>query len=204
MNGVNLIPAARRAASGRARVAKLWSIVVASLAAVVGLGHAVLWNAWQPVGEDPAPELSRLSAAIVAGQKSDRAAKAKLVEVKATSAASREIADQPDWGVLLTYLAGTLGDDAALDSVHLSVPAAVEASAGKGSKPPGSRSGRRTLVLTGMAGSQESASSVAIELRGSGLFDEVALAETRRTDYMGAKAVAFRIECAISGAGGGD
>lgn len=195
MNGVNLIPAARRAAKRRARHIRVWLGVAAGCVLAAAGAQGLFWHLWSPQGDDPAPEIQRLTSAIASAEQQDKAAKNRLREAQAQAAASREIADQPDWGVLVTFLAKQLGRDAAFESLRLSAAA----------KPvKGNSRGGRSLVLTGIAPTQEAASSVAIDLKNCGLFESVTLAETRRTDFMGAKAVSFQIECAIVGAGGGD
>jgi hypothetical protein len=201
VNGVNLIPAARRSARARARQARIWAGVTVTCVVALGLAHLALWNAWRPSSDDPSAELERLTAAVTAAERLDHATRDKLREAKSAAAASKEMSDQPDWGVLMTFIAGKLGDDAALDTVRLGLPALPAAA--KGGKPPALH-GRRSLTLTGLARTQEAASRIAIELRQSDLFDDVALAETRRTDFMSSKAVSFRIECALVGVGGGD
>jgi len=205
MNGVNLIPGARRAARVRRRQARLWCIGAVACGIALLSAHAALWTAWRAAGDDPAPEVARLTKDIVEGERLDRAARAKVLEAKAEARAAKEVSDQPDWGALMVFIADKLCPDAVLDSFHVEPVTTAPAAAGpKASPTPPPERGRRALVLTGLAKTQDGASQVAIELKRSELFRSVNLVETRRTVFMGTGGVAFRIECAIAGAGGGD
>ena len=213
MNGVNLIPASRRRArAGRIQV-RLWSAATIMCGVALAAAHGSLWSAWRAGHGDLAADADKLVKEIAAAQKQEKMRQAEVQEAKAAADAAREVSDQPDWGVLLSFVAGRLGPEVALDSFRLEPAKRVEAAAAPAIKAPAvkppqqappARAGRYTLVLTGMARTQDAASDVAIKLKQTDLFEGVSLVETRRTGFMGGEAVAFRIECAITGAGGGE
>ena len=211
MNGANLIPAYRRKVRARRAQVRFWSAALGIFILAPGGAYPALWSAWQPGGPDPAADAEKLARDIAAAEHAEKASLAKVKEAKASTDAAREVLDQPDWGALMVFVAGKLGPEAALDSIRLEPPAKTSSAAG--ARPPGSkpddsirpaRTGAYTLVLTGVAKTQDAASNVAIDLKRTEVFAGVTLVESHRTGFMGDQAVAFRIDCAIVGAGGVD
>lgn len=213
MKGVNLIPAARRRARARRKQLRLWTIATLACALLLAGAYGVVWSMWSTGQGDIAADADKLTKEIAAAEKKEKLGRVAVREAKAAADAAREVSDQPDWGVLLSFVADKLGPDAAMESFRLepakragaaSAPGAKSPD-GKTPKPPApGRAGRYTLVLTGMAKTQDAASRVAIDLKQTELFEGVSLVETRRTKFMGGEAVTFRIECGIAGAGGGE
>lgn len=207
MNGVNLIPASRRRARRKSLRVRAWG--AAAMVVTLGLCAAelVLWSMWSRPGPDHSAMLVHLEQQIETAREREQRARAEVREARALEAAAREVADQPDWGVLLALVGQQLGTEAVLDTCRLEAVARVEPAAKAGAKPapaarPQAKPERFTLVLGGVAKSQDSASQVALGLKGTGLFEGVSLVETRRTPFMGGEAVSFRIECAIADAAG--
>ena len=133
-------------------------------------------------------------------------------EVQAALAAARTVADQPDWGSLLSVIAARLGEDAVLSNCSLepaeaaAVPSAPQngAPGQKGQPAPiAARPSRYRLTLAGLARTQEAVSRLTLEYTNAHLFDSVNIVETRRSTFLDQPAVAFRIECAINEAPAG-
>ncbi len=211
MNGVNLIPMSRRRSRARRARAKLWGAITIVCAIGWGIAYGALWSAWNVGSNDLAADSEKVARDISAAQRLEKTYQAKVREETAAAAAAREVSVQPDWGVLLEFVAGRLGSEAALDSVRLEpVKPAAPASPPPGKVAKGAppvapeRKGLYTLVLTGVARTQDAASEVAIHLKETDLFEGVSLVETHRGKFMGGEAVSFRIDCAIAGAGGGE
>lgn len=209
MNGVNLIPASRRRARRKAVRVRAWGACISAVTLGLCITELVLWSMWSQPGPDHGSMLVHLEQQIELAREREQRVRAEVREARAVEAAAREVADQPDWGVLLAVLGQKLGTEAVLDSCRLEPVARVEPAAKPGAKPaaapkPQAKPERFTLVLGGLARSQDAASQVALGLKGMGLFEGVSLVETRRTPFMGGEAVSFRIECAIADAAGGN
>lgn len=203
MNGVNLMPMHRRQTQRRLGRVRLWTTiaVVVSIGAVVAEG--ALWSAWRGSGTDLAAESDRLASQIADGEKQVAAGKASVREIRKQLEADRQVADQPDWGLLLSLVAEKLGPEAALNQCRLEAPkdAIKEVPSARGKGADRAKQSRLILVLSGIAKTQDAASQVALALKGLNLFDAVSLIEARRATFMGKDAVTFRIECAITDAG---
>jgi len=213
VNGVNLIPKARLAARGRRMRLHTWGAAAGLCAAALVAAYGVLRASW---GGDSGPligEIQRLTRDLDTMKRRVKSVEAETKTAKAKAQAARSMSEQPDWGLLLSLIANRLGPDAALDACHLEpvkVPGAPPAQVkdAKAAAKPGTPGGparpeRYTLLLTGVARSQDTASRVALDLKETGLFEDVAV-ETRRTPFMGGEAVTFRIECGITDSAGGD
>jgi hypothetical protein len=115
------------------------------------------------------------------------------------------VGDQPDWGLLLPVVAHHLRGEALLSSCTLTPatdqPAPPAGKPGKADSPkprdPGARPERFTLALSGLAQSQDAVSGFVAGLEATGVFDRVALAESRRAALGGQEAIAFRVECQL-------
>jgi Tfp pilus assembly protein PilN len=209
VNGVNLIPIARRQARRRAARIRAWMIVAPLCASLLGGAYAGLRVQWGGDGKDLTTDLASADALIRATEREISAAKLKNAELQPMLRAARAVGNQPDWGQLLTLLASKLGEHAVLSNCTLTPApdAATPASpaprrtgrAGEGSKPQDfGRPERFTLTLSGIGRTQDAVASFISALETAGLFDRVTLQETHRTNFAAQEAVAFKVECLLS------
>jgi hypothetical protein len=194
MTGVNLIPAGRVQARRRAARLRRWVAVTPLCIFVLAAAYGLLRAIWSTDLDWLKTELARADAQIQVVEKDARSARARIAGLHPIRRAARAVGDQPDWGALLSLVSSRLGHDAVLSACVL-MPSDAGARAGSG-KDSG-RPERLTLALTGLARGQEAVSAFVAGLESAGVFDRVAIAESRRSSFSGADAVAFRVECLI-------
>lgn len=214
---VNLVPAARLRARRRRRHVRRCAAGCSIYAAAALAAALACRGVW---GRADASLPIRLSDAAAAAQrvaKDVAAVRAELDAHSATLRATRSIADQPDWSLLLQLLAAKEGEAIILrecrvlpsDTGPLAQGAPPAPSArGKGkaprtaSKSSGQPPGAPTepamvLGITGLGRSQAAVSQFVLRLEGLHLFAKVTLLETSRETFLGGEAVGFRIECSL-------
>lgn len=185
---LNLIPAARHLRRRRHARLRAWAAVALTAALAAGAAALAAGAARARLTAGHPHASRQVDAAIDRVKRLIAQRQADLASARADLLASDLIAAQPDWGRLLVLVGTHLQSDAALSHVRLSpTPPA------KGAPP------RASLDLDGVGDSHEAVSRLAIDLERSGVFATVRLVQTRRTVHAGADAVAFRMECALTG-----
>lgn len=195
MRDVNLIPARRRDAK-RWRAHIRWCAVgCAAYAVVATTVGGLAWNAW--AGEDPAirQETSHIDEEIHRNQQELSRATIKLAADQQMLSATRQIAGQPDWSLLLTLLAHKVDDQMVLRSCQLRPASEVT---GDAKAIETHATGGLLIVITGVARSPQGAQQYVLRLEKTGLFDRVTLVETRREPFLNGEAAAFRVDCVLS------
>lgn len=195
MRDVNLIPARRRDAK-RWRAHIRWCAVGCSAYAVLATAVAGLaWNAW--AGEDPAirQETAHIDEEIHRNQQELTQASAKLSADQQMLSATRQIAGQPDWSLLLTLLAHKTDDQMVLRSCQFRPASDV---AGEAKATDNHAAGGLLIIITGVARSPQGAQQYVLRLEKTGLFDRVTLVETRREPFLNGEAAGFRVDCVLS------
>lgn len=197
MQRINLIPKSRQRDRQRRVRVRLW--IGLSLCYAVALGAVCL--AYRGMSSTHnlsaiTAELAEKEAELTRLDGEQNSLRPKLNEQKLILAAELSISDQPDWSLLLTYLADeVLGNQVVLSGCVLapSVP---------GEKVDST--GRDTLVLTltGYALSTTDVSQFVLRLEQIGLFDKVTLARTSREPYLAGQAIAFEARCVMTNGGG--
>ena len=208
MNGINLIPAPRRAARRRrqhmcycAAGCAAWALL--SLAAA-GFAHA-LW----PSGDPRAAE--RLAEVTAEMQRTERAVAAlhsQLAAARSTLRANQAIACQPDWSILLGLLGQQVGDNVVLKSCNVRTGARPVAPrrgeprrvGGRPEPEPSPAAGEAPFVLeaSAIAVDHASANRFVLRLEQTGLFSKVTLLDTAREPFFDRNAIAFRLECTLN------
>jgi hypothetical protein len=213
MKAVNLIPARRIVARQRLRhvrraIAACWSwtiLIIGVCAAGQSVGPASF-------GGDSANLDSKLEKAareLEAGQQTLTTVREELSGLQATLRATRGIANQPDWSILLALLGKATGDDVMLRSLDLQPgdslssgkndkPAAPPVAV-KGGSPAASRPPAFVLNLTGLAQTQPAVTQFVLRLERLGIFSRVTLLDTSREPFRDGEATSFRLECLIGG-----
>lgn len=198
MHRINLIPEPRRQARQRRARCRSW--------VAIGLGYSALvvalclWQRGLGTGVDvrvQADELTRHDAELIQIQASQSTLRPQLAEQGLVLAASRSIADQPDWSLLLTFLADeVLGDQVVLSGCTLGPTQAKAKAKAKELTDPS-----LTLTLTGYARTTPGVSRFVLRLERIGLFDRVMLTRTQREPYLDGQAIVFEIRCLMSRGG---
>ena len=208
MKSVNLIPAPLRAAKCRRAHLRRCTIACAVWGALsfgaAAMCHA-LWGGGTTIEAD-----ERLAKAEDDIKRTERAigiAKRQLDAAQSALRANQEIANQPDWSILLAILAQKVGDEVVLRSCRVR-PADARATtlpqgrAAGGQQPPGSsghaaRQAPFVLEAQGMAKSHKAANAFILALEDTRLFSRVTLLDSAREAFLDSEAIAFRVECSL-------
>jgi Tfp pilus assembly protein PilN len=197
MHRINLIPESRRLARQRRVRVRYWVGIGLGYSAVVVA--VCLWQGGLGTGADvraQAEELAQLDAELAQIQASQSALQPQLAEQALVLAAGRSITDQPDWALLLTYLADeVLGDQIVLNGCSLGPAQGAQRAGGPDDTP-------LVLTLTGYAKTTPDVSRFTLRLEQTGLFDRVSLTHTNREPYLDGQAIAFEVRCLMNPGGG--
>lgn len=200
MMSINLIPAYRIHARRMRLRLRIWTGVVGACTLMLAVAHVWVIAAWHDDSDEIRTSIRETDSEIQELERATAASRAALAEAQATLRARRAVSDQPDWGLLLVALSARLDQQAVLSGCILE-PAGQ---AGQGSAQRNDaqqkliRPSKYTLSLTGLTRTQDAASSIAIALEQTGLFEYVTLLEARRAGFKGEEAVTFRLECALA------
>ena len=181
MNRRNLVPIDRRRRRALRRAATRWAMVVPTLATTL-LATAAALMTIVPASRAEGVAADRAAAQANAARAAAAAVRVQVAIARQSLAAAREVADQPDWSLLLADLSRRLGDDGVLGNCQLSA----------GDDPTAF-----TLRLGGVARSEPAVTMLALRLERAGLFDRVDLLQTTPAKVSGGEAVAFQILCTI-------
>ena len=205
MNGVNLIPAHRRAARRQRLRARAWVAGCVSYAvALVVLCLAVRTFSAMPrqvrAGDAEAAEsrIHELNRSIARESKA-------LAQLEASLAASRAVADRPNWSTLLAIVASKLDADTVLSRCRIDPIQALHASKEAPGKAASAKPGEKIvspprqfqLELGGMSRSQRAVSELVLRLQETGLFEGVELVKTAREPFLTMEAIAFQVRCLL-------
>lgn len=197
MNGVNLIPAHRLDAQKRLRRQRAWLVGCAiygtALAGACGLGRA----AWCGDNGALAAELTKTTLQAGELQHALTVLQPKLAIAEKKLGTIRLVANKPDWSLLLTLLAATVGDEVMLRSCQLAPlepPAPDPAKPASASAPPHER---YKLDLDGLGRSQVSVSQFVLRLQQTELFEEIKLLKTNREPLGDGQAIAFQVHATL-------
>ena len=210
--GVNLIPAYRHEARRRRSRGRRWVAACVMYAAALVFGYGICQATLG--GEDPRliEELTASREDVTRADATAARLRPELAEAQAKLDATRAVALQPDWSILLAAMARSLGDDIVLASCTLETqtinptnaqtPApAVAPTAGPnkpGDKPAAAAERVQVVVnVTGFGRTQVAVSQYVLRLEQMKLFDRVKLIKTSRESFMDGDAVSFQLECPL-------
>jgi len=198
MKRINLIPEARRLARQRRLRYRAWLVVggvytgilVVVCLSIFGMKFGVDIRAITDELAQVEGELSEIEA-------TREAIRPELAERRLILSSSRSIADQPDWSVMLHYLANDLLDDEIVLRSCSLAPVGGPVGAGELVNTP------LTLTLTGFAKSTPAASQFVLRMEQSGLFDRVTLTRTNMEPFLNGQAIVFEVRCQVDEEKGG-
>jgi Tfp pilus assembly protein PilN len=212
MSPVNLIPAARLAATRRRASVRWWSGGCGAYAAVL---VAILLGLRLLGAANPASVQARIvqtQSEIEQSRSAASSLRQQLGRTEIELKAAVAVARQPDWSLLLGLLAQALDPETVLQSVTLGTPGGTKVglrsggrarSAGRGAAP--SRiDGAIDLELRGYCRSQQNVARFILRLEQTGLFSQVVLSDTQREPFLSETAVVFRIICTLDPEHAGD
>ncbi|MEZ6190765.1 MAG: hypothetical protein R3C45_05675 [Phycisphaerales bacterium] len=197
MQRINLIPKSRQRDRQRRVRVRLWicmSLCYAALLAAACLSYRGMSSSHDLTAltvdlDEKQAELTRL-------EDQQKSLRPRLNEQKLILVAEQSISDQPDWSLLLTYLA----DEVLGDKVVLS--GCVLAPSAPGDKADNTDSDTLVLTLTGYGQGTADVSQFILRLEQIGLFEKVTLARTNREPYLAGQAIAFEARCVMVNGGG--
>lgn len=193
MRAVNLVPARRRAARQRQRRIGIWSRALGaytlSLVAAVLIAQAVWGQADRALAED----LAALDEQASQVKQKLTALQPQLSQATGRLEASRAIAVQPDWSLLLALLGEVRGEKLSLNRISL-MP---EGQRRRDEAVSTERVEAYQLELAGVGEDQQAVSQFVLRLEQAEVFAEVKLGETSRTTVKDQPAVAFRVLCRL-------
>jgi len=198
----NLIPAHRREKRHRIRRVRTWAAVLAAYGTLLIGAYVACFAFSQDDSGAILKEMRETTERLRAAGEQMHELRTSMAEASRQLATARALAQNPDWSLLLAMIARNLADKVVLDRCSLApVDVGVE-------EVPPAKDGeviyqRYLLELSGFAQSQMSVSQFVLRLEHSRLFESVRLIKTRKRDFMDGQAVSFRLECALSGKGGG-
>ena len=189
---VDLIPQSRRDARCCRIVRRRWLVVCVGyaviLTAICTTGHLIRSDARNALAD----ELDKVTRQITQAKADLQSLRPKLVTAQRTLAANRAVTRQPDWSVLMAFLAKTLGDDVVLRSCRLE-PMGEGENEKKEKESP--RRDGFVLRIAGLGRSQAAVSQFVLRLEQAELFDRVTLVHTAREPFLTGEAFAFQLDC---------
>lgn len=190
MRRINLIPQSRQEARHKRIRRRGWVAVCTAYAAVMLLA-CLTWRGLGPVSDTGAyaQELAFLDSELVQLQTDRNDLQPRLVQRRMLLSASRSIADQPDWSILLTYLANEILDDRVVLTGCSLAPTSKSAQAQELRDTP------LSLTLHGYAKTTSDVSRFVLRLEQVELFDGVSLTRTNLEPFMAGQAIAFEAVC---------
>ena len=198
MDQINLIPKHRRLARQRYNCIRVWTAAVIgySLLVLIGClfyrGLSVSYNI-----DTMHHDISDYQLTLAELKQKQDSIRPELKEQQLILSAGRSITDQPDWSLLLTYLADeVLGDNVVLAECSLA-PDDKQQDALEVNKTP------LVLTLSGYAQTAPDMSKFVLRLEEMGLFERVKLTRTNREPFLKTQAITFEVKCSMPPANGG-
>jgi Tfp pilus assembly protein PilN len=192
MIAVNLIPRDRLCRARRYDRMRAWCCTLVVYGALVG---GVMLIATRMMATDDAALLTRVERLDDESHLLEQAVRKLKMEVSTAAtalAASRAIGEHPDWSVLLSQIASLRGDSLVLNEVEIS-PRSAPGAANTVVRPAA-----YTLRFAGVGEDHRAVTQLALRLESLGIFDRVAIIDTRTQDAGRPGMVGFKIECHLS------
>lgn len=191
---VNLLPAARRSRLRRRSRVRGWSVTAAVYAlALLGVWWGLV--SLRPSDSDAAAQLSDVALRAQARDAELRELDRQIGVARAKADLANGVRNHPDWSELLRVLGAARGDDVAIERVSLTTKNNVQ---GKAGDIP--ERGPWLLGIGGVASTRRAATEFVSRLESAGVFDRVALTETRERGeaLAGGALVDFALTCELS------
>jgi len=192
----DLIPAPIRMARRRAARVRSWTSICGAYLCILLCAYGAVATA---VDSDPSGLSERLAARVKENEKQQAQVKdiaSKLQNARRVLDANHAVGDQPDWSILLAMVARMTQEQVVLRSFQVAprspaVPETKPAAEGE------TDSGRFLLKIKAFARSQDEVMAFVARLEREGLFENVALLESKREPFGSAEAVGFSLDCGL-------
>jgi Tfp pilus assembly protein PilN len=209
VNGINLIPTARREAKRRRLRLRRWLAVCIVYAAALTAAAVFCYAAWGADASELSRRIVRTDGQIHAATRAIAADRKALEQDRLRLQANRTVVSQPDWSTLLALVADGLGPEIVLRRCSLSLEAEKQgalpvADAEGPSQAELVATGKEHYVLrlNGLGRSQAAVWQFVLGLEKLQLFDHVHLIRTGREPFLTGKAIAFELHCPLAADGG--
>ena len=214
MISINLIPLQRLEARHRRRRIRAWTTAISIYAVLLIAGSAAVHIFWDKTERELSQELATIDRKLTDLNRQLQAIHPELTEATIQLDASRAVAVQPDWSVLLALLSRLRGENIVLERCALipetvlpeSRPAPVSVpttpvTATSAGPARTARSVRKAmnvrLEIKGLGRTHQDVSRFVLSLEETGLFNEVKLMETLRQSFRTEHAISFRVNCSM-------
>ena len=212
---INLSPRYRIESRLRRKRARVWAV---SLGVYVLGAAAIAFSlnvAWQRAEQAVADRLSRLQEQLAVQNEKVALIQPRITDAALQLQASRAVAEQPDWSLLLNLLGHTRGSEIVLQRCALfpvrpevvatqavESEAKTSASGVAGKKPSELKPNELDyrLEISGLGLTQQDVLQYLIRMEQTGLFQRVKLLDASASPYGSKRVVAFRLECYIRNA----
>jgi len=197
MDRINLIPESRQLARRRRVRRHAWVVSTVGYAALVVAACLVFRGlSTQADSASLGDEIAEIDAELAQIEQEQNVIKPELDEQRLILASGLSITDQPDWSLLLSYLADeVLGDAVILSGCSLTPSPGPTQTDDPKDKPI-------MLKLSGYAKTTPAVSQFVLRLEELGLFDRVTLTHTNLEPFLDGQAIAFEAHCLMGTAGG--
>src|SRR4051812_28279267 len=188
--GINLIPAPRRAAIARRARVRRWLTGSGCYAVLLIIAYGMCMTSAGNDVDASTAALERTNRQIDDLTHSLSTLRPQMAEMQARLAVARHVGDQPDWSHLLAIISATLDDEIVLSSTRLessdttgnTTPGARHA-APPASQPSADSDCRLTASLQGFAKSQAAVTQFVLRLERLGLFERVEMVNSSRQQF---------------------
>jgi len=217
VKSINLIPAYYLQARRRKVRTRAWFTICCVYAGLLGLTSLGMQMAWGSGDRAVADEVARVTRDVEQTAKALTAIQPELGEAQMQLEASRAVAVQPDWSVLLALMGKMRGPSIVLERSTLTPillaneakpvmmlgakpggATAANASLKKPAEPARPKAMNCKIEMSGLGRTQSDVSQFVLRLEQTGLFNRVKLVETNLSKFNNEAAVAFRLECMMS------
>jgi Tfp pilus assembly protein PilN len=198
MHRINLISSTRRMDRRQRVRRRSWVVAFVSYSVLIAAASLIYRGIDTYADAGTLTEnLAGLDAELGEIEKQRAGLRPELAELRLVLTAGRSITDQPDWSLLLIYLADeVLGEEIILSGCALGPVVG-------GGQDKNIQDSSVAVTLTGHAKTTSDVSRFVLRLEESGLFNRVTLERTSREPFLDGQAIAFEIYSLMSNGGGG-
>lgn len=196
LQGINLLPTARREARVFRKCVRNWAIGCTAYAVAIAIFWGTVAHTQNNADSELAQEIQRTQQHVIDAKAHLDQLQPRVATARTTLAATRSVGTQPDWSLLLGLLADQLGEQMILTSCKLTPvfkPVSLVGTASDSDIPQAYQ-----LDLSGLAQTQAAVSAYTLRIEQLKLFEKVMLIDTRTEPILDQEAVGFRVQCTLS------
>jgi len=191
MQNVNFIPSFRLKARRSRRRLRIWIVGGIAYAATLLYAYILCVGFWSSDNDALAGEIAKADTRLEVNALRVAAVGRELGSVESVAHAEQSINNQPDWSKLLLLLSRIVGDEIVLRHCALETV--------QDTNNPRAACNEYQLKLTGFGITLADVSQFVLRLEQTGLFSQVKLVKTSREPFLADSAIAFIVDCSITG-----